>query len=121
MTTKHFANINPLKQMAVVHLGTHLLASSHHALALTEYIRGKPLSPIIYFPINHCAGDLLKASATQTFCPIKGTASYFNIVINHKAYEDAVWYYPEPMEGVCKIKGYLSFSEKLLSIEVGNS
>jgi len=118
MKTKHFANIQPLDQFAVVRLGLHTVASSHKALVLTEVVGERSFTPVIYFPITDCAEKLLQASNTQTFCPIKGTANYYSVVIDREVYKDAAWYYPDPMSGVCAIGGYLSFSEKILSINI---
>lgn len=118
METKHFANIQPLDQLAVARLGQHELAYSQEALVLTEVAGERSFAPVICFPISDCAEKYLQASATQTFCPIKGTAHYFSVVIDQEVYKDAAWYYPDPISGVSTIAGYLSFSEKVLSISV---
>ena len=42
--------------------------------------------------------DFFKDSSTQTECHWKGTASYYNIVVDGQINYDAAWYYPEPKE-----------------------
>jgi uncharacterized protein (DUF427 family) len=42
-------------------------------------------------------------------CPWKGTASYFDVVVNGKKNPDAAWYYPEPNKAAKQIKDYVAF------------
>ncbi len=49
-----------------------------------------------YFPAESVKKEYLKNSETQTVCHWKGTASYYNLEVNGKTNDDAVWYYPTP-------------------------
>jgi uncharacterized protein (DUF427 family) len=49
-----------------------------------------------YFPIENVTDRYLRRSDTKTVCPWKGTASYFDLVVDGKINKDAVWYYAEP-------------------------
>ena len=49
---------------------------------------------------------------------MKGEASYYDLVINEKTLENAVWYYPQPLEYVPELKGYLSFYTDKVEIEI---
>ena len=40
----------------------------------------------------------VRDSGTHTVCGWKGTASYFDLVVDGKVNKDAVWYYPEPKD-----------------------
>jgi uncharacterized protein (DUF427 family) len=62
-----------------------------------------------YFPPDSVNKDYLKASDTQTTCPWKGEASYYNVVANDAVNKDAAWYYPEPKEAAKQIKDYVAF------------
>ena len=62
-----------------------------------------------YFPPQTVNSDLLSDSETQTVCHWKGTASYYNIVVDGKTNADAAWYYPETSELAKNIKGYIAF------------
>lgn len=62
-----------------------------------------------YFPPESVNSDYLRASSTQTVCHWKGTASYYDIVVEDKTNKDAAWYYPETSTLAEKIKGYVAF------------
>jgi uncharacterized protein (DUF427 family) len=65
--------------------------------------------PIYYFPRADVRMDLLRASAHHTFCPYKGTASYWTVAVGDKVAENAVWGYPEPIAAVAEIADYVAF------------
>ena len=62
-----------------------------------------------YFPPEAIKREYFKPSASHTVCPWKGTASYYDVVVNSKTNHDAAWYYPEPKPAANHIKGYLAF------------
>lgn len=62
-----------------------------------------------YFPRDSVNAALLKPSATTSFCPWKGTASYYSLEVDGKTNADAVWYYPEPKDAAKEIKDRLAF------------
>ena len=53
--------------------------------------------------------DFLSDSETHTACHWKGTASYYDLVVDGKVNKDAAWYYPETSELARNIKGYIAF------------
>jgi uncharacterized protein (DUF427 family) len=62
-----------------------------------------------YFPPDAVDRHLLELSPESTFCPWKGTASYYDLVVAGERNPGAVWYYPEPMEEATAIKDYVAF------------
>lgn len=62
-----------------------------------------------YFPRESVREDVLTPSATTSFCPWKGTASYFSLEVDGKTNADAVWYYSDPKDAAKEIKGRLAF------------
>lgn len=62
-----------------------------------------------YFPAASVASDKLRPSATRTVCPWKGTASYYDVVVDGEVNRDAAWYYPEPKEAAREIAGRIAF------------
>jgi len=62
-----------------------------------------------YFPLEAVDQTLLKPSDTTTFCPWKGTASYYNLVVDGAQNDDAAWYYKEPKDAARKIAGRVAF------------
>ena len=62
-----------------------------------------------YFPPESVKKEFLSGSETQTVCHWKGTASYFDVVVDGQTNQDAAWYYPEPSGLADKIKNYVAF------------
>jgi uncharacterized protein (DUF427 family) len=63
----------------------------------------------VYFPPGKVAREFLKDSATHTVCPWKGTASYYDVVVDGKTNKDAAWTYPETKDAAKHVKGYVAF------------
>jgi len=63
----------------------------------------------VYFPPDKVERTFLKSSDTHTFCPWKGTASYYDIVVDGKTNKDAAWFYPETKDAAKHVKGYVAF------------
>ena len=49
-----------------------------------------------YFPPSSVERAYLRESSTHSVCPWKGTASYFDVVVDGEVNTDAAWYYPTP-------------------------
>jgi uncharacterized protein (DUF427 family) len=62
-----------------------------------------------YFPPESVKKEHFKPNDHHTVCPWKGTASYYDIVVNGKTNPDAAWYYPEPSKAANNIKNYVAF------------
>jgi uncharacterized protein (DUF427 family) len=65
--------------------------------------------PIYYFPRADVRMDLLRPTEHHTYCPYKGTASYWTIAAGGRESENAVWGYPEPFDEVAEIRDYVAF------------
>jgi len=62
-----------------------------------------------YFPIESANRELLRDSDSHTICPWKGTASYYDVVVDGAVNSDAAWYYPEPKDAAKEIRGRIAF------------
>lgn len=62
-----------------------------------------------YFPGETIKTEYFEPSETHTVCPWKGTASYYNLVVNGDTNADAAWYYPETKDAAKEIEGYIAF------------
>lgn len=49
-----------------------------------------------YFPADAVNGEHLQPSDHHTVCPWKGTASYYDVVVDGEVNRAAAWYYPNP-------------------------
>ena len=63
----------------------------------------------VYFPPDKVEPAFLKSSDTHTFCPWKGTASYYDVVVEGQVNKDAAWYYPDTKDAARHVKGYVAF------------
>jgi uncharacterized protein (DUF427 family) len=70
----------------------------------TEIVEGNH-----YFPPEAIRREHFSESQTHTVCSWKGTASYFDVVVDGQTNKDAAWYYPEPKDAAKQIRGYVAF------------
>ena len=70
----------------------------------TEVVEGNH-----YFPPDSLNREFVQECDAQTVCGWKGTASYYDIVVNGEVNEQAAWYYPDPKPEAANIKGYVAF------------
>ena len=62
-----------------------------------------------YFPADSIIKECFQPSETHSVCGWKGTASYYNIVVNGETNKDAAWYYPDTKPDAKNIEGYVAF------------
>lgn len=81
------------------------LAESDRALILRE----EGLPPAFYIPQDDIHWQAMAESDRQTYCPYKGTARYWNVRVDDRQAENAVWAYPQAIESVAAIRDCVSF------------
>ena len=69
-----------------------------------------------YFPPEALQRQHLRESEHTSICPWKGTARYYDVVVDGKENPNAAWYYPEPKPAAANIKGHVAFWK---GVEVG--
>jgi len=62
-----------------------------------------------YFPSDAIRREYFRDSQTHTVCGWKGTASYYDVVVNGETNKDAAWYYPDAKDAAKEIKGRVAF------------
>jgi len=62
-----------------------------------------------YFPVDSIKKEYYQSSDTTSFCPWKGTASYYSLSVEGENNADAVWYYPTPSDAAKEIKDRVAF------------
>ncbi len=62
-----------------------------------------------YFPADSVNNRYFQPSQTQSVCGWKGTARYYDVVVNGKTNKDAAWYYPDTKTEAKNIEGYVAF------------
>ena len=89
----------------VVTLGERVIADTCEALILRE----ASYPPVQYIPRKDVDMTALTRSATSTYCPYKGEASYFSITAGGERSGDAIWTYESPYDALAEIKDHLAF------------
>ncbi len=62
-----------------------------------------------YFPPRSLAREYFRESDAHSVCAWKGTASYYDVVVDGKVHEQAAWYYPQPKPAAAEIKDHVAF------------
>jgi uncharacterized protein (DUF427 family) len=74
-----------------------------------KLLRETGLLPVLYVPQHDVRGDLLSPTDHRTHCPFKGEASYWTVRAGGRTAENAVWAYPDPIDGATWLRGFLAF------------
>jgi len=90
-----------------------VLGETENALELYEGDR----AAVIYFPRADISMAFFEKSDTETHCPHKGVATYYNLEAKSGTFEDAAWSYEAPIDGVTQIAGYLAFDAEKVAVE----
>lgn len=69
-----------------------------------------------YFPRESIDERYFTVSDDHTVCSWKGTASYFDVVVDGEVNPGAAWYYPDPLPAAQHIAGQVAFWK---GVEVG--
>jgi len=67
------------------------------------------LAPRLYVDPAQVRTELLRPTATSTYCNYKGTATYWAATVGDATVQDVAWSYPDPPPESSPITGYLSF------------
>ena len=62
-----------------------------------------------YFPPDSVKREFLQGSTTKTFCPWKGTANYYTLVVDGQSNPDAAWYYADTKPEAAHVSGRIAF------------
>jgi len=62
-----------------------------------------------YFPAESIDKQYFQPTQTHSVCGWKGTASYYDVVVNGDTNKDAAWYYPDCKPDAKNIEGRVAF------------
>jgi uncharacterized protein (DUF427 family) len=111
----HRVDLHPDKSHVRVTFGGKVIADSTNALRVEETGHG----PVYYIPAKDMALPLMKKTEHTTYCPFKGTASYWTIDTGDKSSENAIWGYEAPYDETTALAGYYAFYDtRVDSIEI---
>jgi uncharacterized protein (DUF427 family) len=106
----HPITVTPSDDHVVVRSGDTVIADTRAPLVLQE----STYPPVYYVPVADVDKAVLEPSVTQTYCPFKGDASYYDAA----GVKDAIWYYAEPYDAVGEIKDHVAFYTDRVALTV---
>ncbi len=71
----------------------------------------------LYVTPDEVAPGVLVPSATTTYCPYKGTASWWSAVVRETTVEDVAWSYEDPHPECQAIAGHLCFEKTKADVQ----
>lgn len=112
----HPITIRPTGERVTVRVGGVTVAVTDRALSLAE----ADYPVVQYIPLADVDPALLERTATQTYCPYKGDASYYSVTTPDGATEtDLIWSYENPYPSVAELAGHVAFYPNRSEITVG--
>jgi uncharacterized protein (DUF427 family) len=111
----HPITIEPTSGRVIVTVAGKTVADTRSALTLRE----AAYPAVHYIPRSDVDMSLLERSDTSSYCPYKGDAAYFSVVVGDDRRPDAIWTYEDAFAAVAGIDGYLAFyPDRVDSIDV---
>lgn len=110
----HPITVRPTRQRVVARVGATVVADTTAALTLQE----STYPAVQYLPLADVDPALLQPSGTHTYCPYKGEASYYSLLLPEGELTDAVWTYPTPYAAVADIAGHVAFYPDRVAVSV---
>lgn len=104
----------PSSRHVRVSIGGEVVADSHRPTILYE----TGLPPRYYLPKSDVRMDLLTPTASETACPYKGWANYWNATVGDDVYSDIAWGYRTPLPESEAIAGLVCFYNEKVDLEI---
>jgi uncharacterized protein (DUF427 family) len=113
---EHRVDLHPDNQRVRVVFGGTVVADSTDSLRCEETGHGA----VHYIPAKDMRLDLMKKTDHTSYCPFKGTASYWSLEAGGKSSANAVWGYETPYDETARLAGHFAFyGNRVDSIEIG--
>jgi uncharacterized protein (DUF427 family) len=90
----------------------HVIADTRRALTLKE----ASYKAVQYLPREDVDMSFFTRSEHHTYCPYKGEASYFTLMMDGAFAENAVWTYEDPFPAMAQIKDRVAFYPNTVTI-----
>lgn len=101
----HPITVTPTGRHVVVRVNGAVVAETDAALTLQE----STYPAVQYIPLADVVADRLRPSDTETYCPYKGEAGYYDLIVDGVTVADAIWTYRTPYPAVAQIAGHVAF------------
>src|SRR4051812_17647105 len=112
----HPITVRPTGKRVTVRVGDTVVAATSAALTLREASH----PDVQYVPLAEINPALLQRSRRHSYCPYKGRASYYSLVVPDAPADlsDAVWTYEAPFPAVAEIAGHVAFYADRVDVRV---
>jgi adenylate cyclase len=97
--------VEPISERVRLYYNNRLIAVSDRAVMVHETQR----PACCYLPPDDLRDAHLEPADHRTFCPFKGTAKHWNLVLPDKVIENAAWSYETPQDDIGALQGLVSF------------
>lgn len=108
----HPITVQPNPDRVVVTLGERQVADTTSALTLQE----ASYPAVQYVPLADVDPAVLERTDHATYCPYKGDASYYSLVVDGETHDNAVWTYETPYDAVAPIAGHVAFYPNVVDV-----
>jgi len=115
MTQGHSITVTPADLHVEVSVNGVKVAESDRPVLLEE--TGLPTR--YYLPREHVRADVLSPTSSETVCPFKGQASYWNVEVDGEVHDDLVWSYEAPIPQAEGVAGLFCFYNERVDLVVG--
>ncbi len=107
--------VTPTGRQVTVRVGGEVVADSAAALTLQE--ANHPA--VQYIPLADVRQGVLSRTATTSYCPFKGDATYYSVTTaDGQTVPDAIWTYEQPFPAVAAIAGHIAFYPNKAEISI---
>jgi uncharacterized protein (DUF427 family) len=112
----HPITVSPTGKRVVARVGDTVVADTTSALTLQE----STYPAVQYVPLADIDPALLQRTPKHTYCPYKGRASYYSLVVPDASVDlaDVVWTYETPYRSVAEIAGHVAFYPDRVAVSV---
>jgi uncharacterized protein (DUF427 family) len=110
----HPITVTPTEGRVLVTRAGRTIADSSRALTLQE----STYPAVQYVPLADVDASVLERTDHATYCPFKGDASYYALVVEGERADNAIWTYEAPYDAVSEIAGHVAFYADQVEISV---
>ena len=115
---RHFMEIDATPRSAAAYIDGVCVAQTT-APRIAREVGRSVYDPVVYFPRSDVIDCRLTATRKVTHCPLKGQATYYNITVNGRTFENAAWSYDNVLDfdpRLADIEGYIGFTTDVADI-----
>jgi len=107
--------IEPLGQTVTISYQGTLIAETTEALLVNETKHNE----VVYLPRAAMKPEHFTKTEHSTYCPFKGHACYWNLIVSNTTEDNIVWSYESPYDEVSELKDFIAFYPNRTEMKLG--